>query len=122
MAFRCLNGTVGVAPGSYTLQLGAPPCVDDINGPVAYGQPMRGWYDSATATYLSYFAPPPPPMMPATAGPSVLLDPYGTDSQLKGLRGLRDALTIGGVRVDLLALVGTLALGIGLAIHHFTKH
>lgn len=91
--------TVGVAPGSYTLQLnqlGAPqyapnswqllqpqvPCPPDEVGTGAYGVPNWNWY--------GYSLPPLPPTMVITQGPpssqteAPLLNPYGTQSALKG--------------------------------------
>lgn len=109
--------TVGVAPGSYTIQLGAP-CVDDINGPVSYGVPARGWYDVPSATYQGYWLAPPTPILPPSPVPTtVVLDPYGTDSKLQGLR----APTIGGLRLDILSIMVAVAIGIGFTIHHFAK-
>lgn len=80
--------TVGVAPGSYTIQLSAPAtCPPDEISSGSYGVPMYGWYDTGG------LPPGWPPGMPASAmtddtGQPVLLDAYGTQSQLKGLRGL----------------------------------
>ncbi len=128
----------GVAPGSYTLQLGAPAvpsCVDDVNGPVNYGMPAWFWYDSVNAWYDAQFPsngvgtlpipvlpPPAPPVGPAfPVKTAVPLDPYGTDSTLRGLRGFRDAPTIAGVRIDVLGIVVGAALGIGLLVSHFAK-
>lgn len=94
-----IRKTVGVAPGSYTLQLnqlGAPqyapngwqmqrpqvPCPPDENGTGAWGTPTWDWY--------GYSLPPLPPPTVITQGPpstqteAPLLDPYGTQSTLKG--------------------------------------
>jgi hypothetical protein len=80
--------TVGVAPGTYTIQLGAPvACPPDEISSSGYGVPMYGWYDTGGL-------PPgwPPGMDPALNVPTTdydttLLDMYGTQSQLRGLRG-----------------------------------
>jgi hypothetical protein len=96
--------TVGVSPGSYTIQLGAPAtCPPDEISSGSYGVPMYGWYDTSGLPPLW------PPGMPASAmtddsGQPVLLDMYGTQSQLKGLRGDMTTTTIFGIA----------ALGFGL--------
>lgn len=84
--------TVGVAPGSYTLQLGAPlmpapnswqmdlpqaPCPPDGWGTGAYGVPRVGWYDVPKLTAMAQTTP--------GADCSMPLSPYGTQSQLRGL-------------------------------------
>lgn len=94
-----MRKTVGVAPGTYTLQLnqlGAPQyapnswqlmqpqvsCPPDEVGTGAYGVPDWNWY--------GYSLPPLPPPMVITQGPpssqteAPLLNPYGTQSTLKG--------------------------------------
>ena len=108
-----LRGSVGVAPGSYTLQLGAPAepaCVTDVNGPFGYGLPARGWYDEPSTWYTSQFTT---AVAPATATDGccqqpVALDPYGTDSQLKGLGDA--TTTIFGIAM----LVELAGLGLGI--------
>lgn len=105
-----LIGTVGVAPGSYTFNVprnlnGLGDCVQQPNGPINYGLPAWGWYDQPNATYSNYFLVDSQPH-----GQSV--DPYGTDSQLKGL---------GAVDPGILT-VGLLSLGaIGIALHFLTR-
>ena len=96
-----LKGTVGVAPGTFTLQLGG--CGVDVDGPVSVGVPSRTWYDSV--------------QVPATAGPTVkvAVDPYGTDSALKG------PPMLGSVRLDILGIIAAIAVGIGFTIHHLAK-
>lgn len=103
-----LFGTVGVAPGSYTIQLGAPMvCPPDGWGTAAYGVPRVGWYDEPNNWYG---------IKPPTSADQAyhLLDPYGTDSKLMGLR---EAPTIAGIRLDILgAMLGVItvaAIGIG---------
>lgn len=133
-----LFGTVGVAPGTFTLNVPGggsahllgpnsvygDDCRDDINGPYGYGQPARGWYDRASCWYDAQFLAPVPGC--STSGGAtmsqgdVLLDPYGTDSHLKGV-SLADAMTIAGMRVDILGLAAAAVLGIGFTIHHFAK-
>lgn len=106
-----LFGTVGVAPGSYTIQLGAPVvCPPDGWGTGAYGSPRVGWYNEPNNWY-GYT----PPQTAQQAYAKMVFDPYGTDSKL---RGLRDASpTVAGVRLDILgAMLGVItvaALGIG---------
>lgn len=106
---RNLRGTVGVAPGTYTLQLGAPMvCPPDGWGTGAYGVPRVGWYDLPNNWYG--ISPP----KDANAAYH-LLDPYGTDSRLMGLRDV--APTFAGIRLDVLgAMLGVItvaAIGIG---------
>lgn len=126
--------TVGVAPGSYTLTV--PPnikqlgdCVVDTNGPFGYGLYAHGWYDAPSAWYDAQFVAPATNMgsiVPgsiSTAPPpgttvNVPLDPYGTDSTLKGLAA---SMTFLGIRVDVLGIMAAAALGIGLVVHHFAK-
>lgn len=115
--------TVGVAPGSYTFavpsgQLGD--CVNDINGPFGYGLPARGWYDAPNAWYVAQFASVQPDQVSTSPVAPLVMpeDPYGTDSTLKGFG---DAMTIGGIRVDLLAGVAGVALGVAWLLHHFSK-
>ena len=104
-------GTVGVAPGSYTLQLGAPVvCPPDGWGTGAYGVPRVGWYNVPNNWYG--ISP------PSNAGQAyALLDPYGTDSTLRGLRDTAPP-TFAGIRLDVLgAVLGVIAVtavGIGL--------
>ena len=67
--------TVGVSPGSYTIRLGSgglgdPQCPPDEMSTGEWGVPMIGWYS--------------PDFMQSNE--TALLDPYGTDSTLKGLR------------------------------------
>lgn len=107
---RNLRGTVGVAPGSFTLQLGAPMvCPPDGWGTGAYGVPRVGWYDLPNNWYG--ISPP----QDANAAYR-LLDPYGTDSALKGLRDAAPP-TFAGIRLDVLgAMLGVIAvaaIGIG---------
>jgi len=96
--------TVGVAPGSYTIQLGAPAlCPPDEISSGSYGVPMYSWYDTGG------LPPGWPPGMPASAMTTdikepVLLDMYGTQSQLKGLHGDMTTTTVFGIA----------ALGFGL--------
>jgi hypothetical protein len=151
-----LMGTVGVAPGTYTLQFGgiihggapkllglgdagpvdaypAPEvasCVVDQNGPVHYGMPAWGWYDEPSAWYNQQFSSaattaacsscvmPPLPGGGTMPDGSAAMNPYGTQSQLKGFS---DYATVFGVRLDILGLMIAGALGIGLALHHFAK-
>jgi hypothetical protein len=95
-SLRNLRGTVGVAPGTYTLQLGAPvmplvppppnswqlnlptaPCPPDGWGTGAYGVPRVGWYDVPNQLVVTNQSP--------SQAASDLLNPYGTESQLKGV-------------------------------------
>lgn len=106
---RNLRGTVGVAPGTYTLQLGAPMvCPPDGWGTGAYGVPRVGWYDVPNNWYG--ISPP----VDANAAYR-LLDPYGTDSKLMGFRDA--APTVAGVRLDILGVmlgvITVAAIGIG---------
>lgn len=92
-----LNPTVGVAPGTTTMQLGIAPMVlgpgpCGPNGCPPLGAPCppdEPWMytsppvvSSETATVT--FGPPPPP--DKKTGPTAL-DPYGTESKLRGLGG-----------------------------------
>jgi len=84
--------TVGVAPGTYTIQLGAPACPPDEISSGSYGVPMYGWYDTGG------LPPGWPPGMPApdpgiVDDEPVLLNIYGTQSQLRGL-GLDNTTTL----------------------------
>jgi len=96
-----MRGTVGVAPGSYTLQLGAPmtyapnswqmnmtpiPCPPDEVGTAAYGVPSWNWYGYTL-----------PPIQTAAQASSIVmqpLNPYGTQSILKGLGAVLPQRTI----------------------------
>lgn len=68
--------------------------VKDINGPIGYGLPAWGWYETPSAWYTSQFSAP-TALAPAAASPSTsgsgcccnqgaIMDPYGTDSSLHG--------------------------------------
>jgi hypothetical protein len=119
--------TVGVAPGTYTLGLGGdagpgvpidPNCPLDEISTGAHGVPMIGWYTMPPIAdvnpYTMVSAAVPPPAGPtATVAP---LNPYGTQSTLKG--SLADTMTIAGIRVDILAGVAAAILGLGLIVHY----
>ena len=77
-----LNPTVGVAPGTTTMTLGAP-CPPDE--PWMYTSPPVVSSETATVT----FGPPPPPdPRPVRAEINgITYDPYGTESRLRGLGG-----------------------------------
>lgn len=105
-----LRGTVGVAPGTYTLQLGAPMvCPPDGWGTGAYGSPRVGWYDVPNNWYG---------ITPPTDANAAyqMLNPYGTESRLMGLRDPAPP-TFAGIRLDVLgAMLGVItvaAIGIG---------
>jgi hypothetical protein len=130
--------TVGVAPGTYTLQLGAPfgnmpqasACPPDGWGTGAYGVPRVGWYDVPNNYYgftADQILPPgqtpltipgwSPGPAPTTATPlqSQYLNPYGTQSKLQGITD--SPPTVAGIRLDILATVlgvaAALAFGVG---------
>jgi hypothetical protein len=67
--------TVGVAPGTTTMQLGAAPCPPDE--PWMYTSPPQVSSELATKT----FEPAPPDLVRQ----SKAFDPYGTESRLQGL-------------------------------------
>lgn len=122
-----LFGTVGVAPGSFTFNQGGQllgPCAEDVDGPYGYGLPSRHRYEAASNWYTCQFAAVPPmgcgpAPVPSTAGPNLTLDPYGTDSTLKG--DFADAATFAGIRLDVLGIVAGIAVGAGLLIHRLAK-
>jgi hypothetical protein len=127
--------TVGVAPGTFTLQLGAPvaiprmsptmnPHPPDGNGAGTWGVPKLGWYDepnnfygipddqAGTLTHQAYsWTDVVPPVTTPQPGQPVLLNPYGTESKLAGVPP-----TVGGIRLDILGYVVGAVLTIGLAV------
>lgn len=134
--------TVRVAPGSYTLQLGGagavadvPPlgtcapdqCIEQPNGPIAWGLPAWGWYDDAISWYDAQFinsgAITVYPMTPAaTPAGAVPLDPYGSDAELKGLRDVTPPpTTFLGYNLSTLFTVGALAAGAVILYNVFKK-
>jgi hypothetical protein len=102
-----MNPTVGVAPGTTTMQLGAAPCPPDE--PWMYTSPPQ--VSSALATMT--FGPPPPPDVRPQA-----FDPYGTESRLQGLG------QSGTTRWGLIAFAGlaTFAAVLGYGYYRTRKH
>jgi len=117
--------TVGVSPGSYTLRLGGlgdsvqPPCVNDVNGPVSYGVPAYYWYETPSAWYTNQFIDPmtgqtltPSPASPSCNCSGQPLNPYGTESELQGLRD-----TTPPTQISWLILIATIAGAVGGAMY-----
>ena len=91
--------TVGVAPGTFTIQLGAP-CPPDEPSSGAPGVPILGWYDSIVPQ----------------ANAIVAENPYGTQSMLKGLRASLPVSTTTAVvvgAVGFIAAIGFLYIALG---------
>jgi len=83
-------GTVGVAPGSYTIRLGGgglgdPQCPPDEISTGEWGVPMIGWYDP-NFTVAQMQAGVAPLSTSGAGGSPEMLNPYGTESRLQGLR------------------------------------
>jgi len=96
-----MPGTVGVAPGTITLQLDGPPCPPDNIWPYMTPPEWGSVRPSAAAG-------------PQVAVP-IVYDAYGTDSKLLGLGTLPQINPLG-TRWDIIAMVGGGVLLAGLLI------